>query len=77
MQAYAGNQGNTENETGDRKEAPGKTDTEGWYCRCGKHKDGSRQLETWLTIFLQKLAGVEVSQKDKDQYSILTHIYGI
>ena len=45
------------------------------YCTAIKKNSFESVLMRWVK--LEPLIQSEVSQKDKDQYSILTHIYGI
>ena len=45
------------------------------YCSAIKKNSFESVLTRW--IILEPIIQSEVSQKDKDHYSILTHIYGI
>ena len=57
-----------------RREVKGKGNTMEYYLAIKKNSFES-VLMRWMK--LEPIIQSEVSQKDKDHYSILTHIYGI
>ena len=59
---------------GDEERGPNKTNTMEYYSAIIKNTSESVRMR-WMK--LEPVIQSEVSQKEKHQYSILTHIYGI